>query len=93
MIQQIQIKNQAPAILRDGKLKMLPFTNTMEIGDTTYVVSTEYSDAAKEDALAKMKRVILCGDESTDVTQEQECAMLKMHTPACLAEKGKESEE
>lgn len=93
MIQQIQIKNQAPAILKDGKLKMLPFTNTREIGDTTYVISTKYSDSTKEDALSKMKRVILSSDESADVTQGQEYAMLNVHTPVCLAEKRKGSEE
>lgn len=89
MIHQIQIKNQVPAILKDSKIKMLPFTHTRKIGDTVYVVSTGYSDGTKEDALAKMKRVIL----SADVTRQQECAMLVMHIPNCLAEKRKETEE
>jgi hypothetical protein len=89
MIHQIQIKNQVPAILKGSKIKMLPFTHTRKIGDTVYVVSTGYSDGANEDALAKMKRVILFAD----VTREQECAMLDMHTPDCLAEQRKETEE
>ncbi len=36
-----------------------------------------------------MKRIIL----SANVTREQECAMLDMHTPNCLAEKRKEIAE
>jgi len=92
-LQKIHIPDQRPVILDGKKLRMRPITLSSAIGNTTYEMASEYSQNCKEDALAKLKRVILNDGESAHVTDKRECDIFAIHTPDCLADKGKEFEE